>query len=276
MPELPEVEVSRMGITPHLHGKTIKQIVIRQPRLRWMIPEVLNQLGGQPILNIKRRAKYLILQLEKGSIVIHLGMSGSLRVLDESYPAEKHDHVDLVLTDGTLLRYNDPRRFGAWLWQHKGEQHDVFRNLGPEPLDGVFDCDYMVEKATGKKVAVKKFIMDNKIVVGVGNIYANESLFSAKIHPLMAAGKLTRSEWAVIVKQIKQVLATAIEQGGTTLKDFNQADGKPGYFAQELQVYGKAGEPCPICSNKIEQLQIGQRNSYFCVHCQPEKCQPEK
>ncbi len=271
MPELPEVEVSRMGITPHLHNKTIKQIVIRQPKLRWMIPEALNQLSGQPILNIKRRAKYLILQLKKGSIIIHLGMSGSLRILDESHPATKHDHVDLILKDGTLLRYNDPRRFGAWLWQPKGDEHEVLKNLGPEPLDDMFDCDYMVEKAKGKKVAVKKFIMDNKIVVGVGNIYANESLFLAKIHPLTATGKLTRSDWTAIVKQVKQVLATAIKQGGTTLKDFNQVDGKPGYFAQELRVYGKAGEPCPVCSNQIEPLQIGQRNSYFCRHCQPEK-----
>ncbi len=269
MPELPEVEVSRMGITPHLYGKTIKQVVIRQPKLRWMIPEELSQLSGQSIVNIERRAKYLMLQLEKGSIIIHLGMSGSLRVLDESHLPEKHDHVDLILTNGTLLRYNDPRRFGAWLWQQKGSEHEVFKNLGPEPLDEAFNCDYIFEKAQRKKVSVKKFIMDNKVVVGVGNIYANESLFAANIHPLTAAGKLTRSDWVVVVKQIKQILTTAIEKGGTTLKDFNQADGKPGYFAQELCVYGKAGDPCPVCRNQIEQLQIGQRNSYFCGHCQP-------
>ncbi|WP_413285401.1 bifunctional DNA-formamidopyrimidine glycosylase/DNA-(apurinic or apyrimidinic site) lyase [Vibrio sp. MA40-2] len=271
MPELPEVEVSRMGITPHLSGKTIKHIVIRQPKLRWMIPEELSQLSGQVILTIRRRAKYLLLKTEKGSIIVHLGMSGSLRVLKENHPVKKHDHVDLVLTDGTLLRYNDPRRFGAWLWQDRDQEHTLFKNLGPEPLEEDFHADYIVQKADKKRVAIKQFIMDNKTVVGVGNIYANEALFLAKIHPLTPAGTLQLEQWQELVQQIKQVLATAIEQGGTTLKDFNQADGKPGYFAQELRVYGKANEGCPICGERIHQLKIGQRNSYFCLTCQPEQ-----
>ncbi|MDB1122460.1 bifunctional DNA-formamidopyrimidine glycosylase/DNA-(apurinic or apyrimidinic site) lyase [Vibrio algarum] len=268
MPELPEVEVSRMGITPHLSGKTIKKIIIRQPKLRWMIPEELSQLSGQVILSIQRRAKYLLLKTEKGSIIVHLGMSGSLRVLHEGHEPSKHDHVDLLLTDGTILRYNDPRRFGAWLWQDKEQEHELFKHLGPEPLEESFNADYMLEKAQGKRVSMKQFIMDNKVVVGVGNIYANEALFLAKIHPETAAGKLKSSKWNKLVEVIKQVLATAIKQGGTTLKDFSQADGKPGYFAQELRVYGKAGEPCPICGESIQQLKIGQRNSYFCEKCQ--------
>ncbi|WP_375752225.1 bifunctional DNA-formamidopyrimidine glycosylase/DNA-(apurinic or apyrimidinic site) lyase [Vibrio sp. HN007] len=269
MPELPEVEVSRMGITPHLKDQTIKEIVIRQPQLRWMIPDELSQLSGKVILDIERRAKYLLIRLDTGSIIIHLGMSGSLRVLDESYASEKHDHVDLVLENGKLLRYNDPRRFGAWLWQEHDQLHELLDHLGPEPLEGCFTPEYMQEKAKNKRTVIKQFIMDNKVVVGVGNIYANESLFSSHIHPKTPSGKLTTKQWRVLVAEIKQVLATAINQGGTTLKDFSQADGKPGYFAQELLVYGKAGEPCPVCGAEIEQLKIGQRNSFICPDCQP-------
>lgn len=270
MPELPEVEVSRMGITPHLQGKTIKKLVVRQPQLRWRVPKILSQLSGQTILSISRRAKYLIIITEQGSILVHLGMSGSLRILDESYKPDKHDHVDLIMEDGTLLRYNDPRRFGAWLWQAKEHKHEVLSKLGPEPLESDFDADYMIKKAKGKRVAIKSFIMDNKVVVGVGNIYASESLFKAKIHPKTPSGALTLAQWQALVSEIKQVLTTAIAQGGTTLKDFNQADGKPGYFAQELSVYGKGGKACPKCGDTIEQLTIGQRNSYFCPSCQKE------
>ncbi|MDG3086908.1 bifunctional DNA-formamidopyrimidine glycosylase/DNA-(apurinic or apyrimidinic site) lyase [Vibrio hannami] len=269
MPELPEVEVSRMGITPHLKNQTIKEIRIRQPKLRWMIPVELSQLSGKVILDIERRAKYLLVRLDSGSIIIHLGMSGSLRVLDESVAADNHDHVDLVLDNGKLLRYNDPRRFGAWLWQGNDQLHELLGHLGPEPLEADFTPEYMLEKAKNKRSVIKQFIMDNKIVVGVGNIYANESLFSSRIHPKTPAGKLTPEQWKALVTEIKLILATAIKQGGTTLKDFNQADGKPGYFAQELQVYGKAGEPCPVCGTAIEQLKIGQRNSFICPDCQP-------
>ncbi|KWU02468.1 formamidopyrimidine-DNA glycosylase [Vibrio toranzoniae] len=268
MPELPEVEVSRMGISPHLVGETIKTMTFRTPKLRWDIPLELKQLEGEKILSISRRAKYLIIETKVGSAIVHLGMSGSLRVLDADFPAAKHDHVDLKLTNGKVLRYNDPRRFGAWLWSAPDEVHPVLLGSGPEPLTDDFNAEYITEKAEKRKVAVKQFIMDNKVVVGVGNIYANEALFSSRIHPLRPASKVTKEEWVLLTKEIKQVLATAIKQGGTTLKDFAQADGKPGYFAQELQVYGKAKEECPNCGEKLEEQKIGQRNTFFCSQCQ--------
>ncbi|NAZ95927.1 bifunctional DNA-formamidopyrimidine glycosylase/DNA-(apurinic or apyrimidinic site) lyase [Vibrio toranzoniae] len=268
MPELPEVEVSRMGISPHLVGETIKTMTFRTPKLRWDIPLELKQLEGEKILSISRRAKYLIIETKVGSAIVHLGMSGSLRVLDADFPAAKHDHVDLKLTNGKVLRYNDPRRFGAWLWSAPDDVHPVLLGSGPEPLTDDFNADYIAEKAEKRKVAVKQFIMDNKVVVGVGNIYANEALFSSRIHPLRPASKVTKEEWVLLTKEIKQVLATAIKQGGTTLKDFAQADGKPGYFAQELQVYGKAKEECPNCGEKLEEQKIGQRNTFFCSQCQ--------
>ncbi|ANU37753.1 bifunctional DNA-formamidopyrimidine glycosylase/DNA-(apurinic or apyrimidinic site) lyase [Vibrio scophthalmi] len=267
MPELPEVEVSRMGISPHLVGETIRSLTFRTPKLRWDIPVELKQLEGQVIRDIRRRAKYLIIETDAGCAIVHLGMSGSLRVLDAEFPPSKHDHVDLLLTNGKLLRYNDPRRFGAWLFSQDGE-HVMLGHMGPEPLTDEFNAEYMLQKALNKRVAVKQFIMDNKVVVGVGNIYASESLFSAKVHPTRTAGSLTLAEWDSLVAEIKQVLTTSIKQGGTTLKDFAQADGKPGYFAQELQVYGKAGEPCPNCGEEIEALKIGQRNTFFCSYCQ--------
>ncbi|MEZ8825318.1 bifunctional DNA-formamidopyrimidine glycosylase/DNA-(apurinic or apyrimidinic site) lyase [Vibrio amylolyticus] len=268
MPELPEVEVSRMGITPHLVGQTIQSFTFRTPKLRWDIPQELKQMEGEVIRSISRRAKYLIIETDVGSALVHLGMSGSLRVLDADFEPSKHDHVDLKLTNGKVLRYNDPRRFGCWLWVNKGESHKVLENIGPEPLMDEFNVDTMFERAKGKRVTVKQFIMDNKNVVGVGNIYACESLFSAKIHPTRQVGKVLKREWGVLVPEIKQVLAKAIEQGGTTLKDFAQADGKPGYFAQELQVYGRAGKKCPTCHSLIEELKIGQRNTFFCSNCQ--------
>ncbi|WP_070968110.1 bifunctional DNA-formamidopyrimidine glycosylase/DNA-(apurinic or apyrimidinic site) lyase [Vibrio sonorensis] len=268
MPELPEVEVSRMGISPHLNGEVIRTFVFRTPKLRWPIPEALKALEGQRILSVSRRAKYLLIETSVGTAIIHLGMSGSLRVLDAQLPADKHDHVDMILNNGKVLRYNDPRRFGAWLWCEPGQEHKALSNLGPEPLTLAFEPNYILDKAKSKRVAVKSFIMDNKIVVGVGNIYANESLFSSGILPTRAAGSLSVLEWQRLVTEIKRVLEVAIKQGGTTLKDFAQADGKPGYFAQELQVYGKAGEPCPICGHLIEEQKIGQRNTFFCSECQ--------
>ncbi|WGW00485.1 bifunctional DNA-formamidopyrimidine glycosylase/DNA-(apurinic or apyrimidinic site) lyase [Vibrio sp. YMD68] len=268
MPELPEVEVSRMGISPHLIGQTIHSLTFRTPKLRWDIPQELKKMEGEVIRAISRRAKYLIIETDIGSAIVHLGMSGSLRVLDADFEAAKHDHVDLKLTNGKVLRYNDPRRFGCWLWIEKGESHSVLVNIGPEPLTDEFNAAYMFDKAKGKRVTVKQFIMDNKNVVGVGNIYACESLFSSKLHPTRQAGKILKREWGVLVPEIKQVLSKAIEQGGTTLKDFAQADGKPGYFAQELQVYGRAGKKCPICSTLVEEQKIGQRNTFFCGVCQ--------
>ncbi|WP_072670293.1 bifunctional DNA-formamidopyrimidine glycosylase/DNA-(apurinic or apyrimidinic site) lyase [Vibrio injensis] len=268
MPELPEVEVSRLGISPHLVGQTIAAVTWRCEKLRWPIPHQLIQLEGQKIVAISRRAKYLFIETKAGSAIIHLGMSGALRVLDADFPAGKHDHVDLVLANGKLLRYHDPRRFGAWLYIASGERHPLLEHMGPEPLTDAFNAETIAKRAHNKRLAIKAFIMDNKNVVGVGNIYANESLFKAKIHPLRPAHSLSNLEWQCLVSEIKAVLATAIEQGGTTLKDFSQADGKPGYFAQELQVYGKGGKPCPICAESITEQKIAQRNTFFCDACQ--------
>ncbi|NUY55336.1 MULTISPECIES: bifunctional DNA-formamidopyrimidine glycosylase/DNA-(apurinic or apyrimidinic site) lyase [unclassified Salinivibrio] len=269
MPELPEVEVSRLGIIPYVEGQTVTDITIRQPKLRWPIPDALQQLKGQVIRRVTRRAKYLLLETDVGAAIIHLGMSGSLRVLPTSLAPEKHDHVDVTLSNGRLLRYHDPRRFGAWLWQDGETPHTVLGKLGPEPLTDAFDPDYLLAKATGKKMAMKSFIMDNAVVVGVGNIYANESLFCAGIHPKRPAGSLTATEAACLVNEIKTVLAAAITQGGTTLKDFTQVDGKAGYFAQALRVYGKSGQPCPACDVVLERIVIGQRATVFCPQCQP-------
>ncbi|OOF18716.1 DNA-formamidopyrimidine glycosylase [Salinivibrio sp. PR932] len=269
MPELPEVEVSRMGITPYVEGQTVTQIIVRQPQLRWLVPDELQLLQGQVIRRITRRAKYLLLECDLGAALVHLGMSGSLRVLPASLAPEKHDHVDVILSNNMMIRYHDPRRFGAWLWQAQDTMHQVLSKLGPEPLSDAFNADYLLTRAKGKKLAMKSFIMDNAVVVGVGNIYANESLFCAGIHPKRPAGSLTHSEAACLVDEIKTVLAAAIAQGGTTLKDFTNADGKAGYFAQELRVYGKAGEPCPQCETVLERVVIGQRATVFCPHCQP-------
>lgn len=268
MPELPEVEVSRLGISPHLVGQTIAAVTWRCEKLRWPIPHQLIQLEGQKIAAISRRAKYLFIETKAGSAIIHLGMSGALRVLDADFPPGKHDHVDLVLANGKLLRYHDPRRFGAWLYIAPGESHPLLEHMGPEPLTDAFNAETIAKRANNKRLAIKAFIMDNKNVVGVGNIYANESLFKAKIHPLRPAQSLSDIEWQCLVSEIKAVLATAIKQGGTTLKDFSQADGKPGYFAQELQVYGKGGKPCPICAEPIAEQKIAQRNTFFCDACQ--------
>ncbi|MBC7001873.1 bifunctional DNA-formamidopyrimidine glycosylase/DNA-(apurinic or apyrimidinic site) lyase [Photobacterium sp. BZF1] len=268
MPELPEVEVSRMGIAPHVTNQTVTKIIVRNPKLRWPVPEEISQIEGQVIRRVTRRAKYLMLETDAGYAIVHLGMSGSLRVLPSDIPPEKHDHVDLCLSSGEVLRYNDPRRFGAWLWQADQGEHPVLSKLGPEPLSEAFTAAYLQQKAKGKRTAVKQFIMDNHVVVGVGNIYANESLFAAGIHPKREAGKISAQRLALLVDEIKSVLAFAIEQGGTTLKDFKNADGKPGYFAQELQVYGKGGEPCPRCDKPLSEAKIGQRATVYCSDCQ--------
>ncbi|AOV98382.1 DNA-formamidopyrimidine glycosylase [Edwardsiella hoshinae] len=268
MPELPEVETSRRGIAPHLVGHVIDRLLVRQPRLRWPVPEALMLLHGCPILSVQRRAKYLLLELTEGWIVIHLGMSGSVRILPASTPAQKHDHIDLLLTDGMMLRYTDPRRFGAWLWYEDLSTASVLVPLGPEPLSDAFNTEYLLERARGRRTAVKPWLMDNKLVVGVGNIYASESLFSAQIHPDRLAGSLSAEESTRLVQAIKAVLQRSIDQGGTTLRDFLQADGKPGYFAQQLQVYGRAGEACLTCGSTIKSGKHGQRTTYYCPHCQ--------
>jgi len=268
MPELPEVETSRRGIEPHLVGATILHAVVRNGRLRWPVSDEIHALSDKPVLSIQRRAKYLLLELADGWIIIHLGMSGSLRILPEEQPPEKHDHVDLVMDNGKILRYTDPRRFGAWLWTPSLAQSSVLAHLGPEPLTDAFNADYLQQKSARKKIAIKPWLMDNKLVVGVGNIYASESLFAAGIHPDRLANSLSKAEYQRLVQAIKTVLARSIEQGGTTLKDFLQSDGKPGYFAQELQVYGREGETCRRCGMAISASKHGQRSTYYCRGCQ--------
>ena len=208
-----------------------------------------------------------MIETDVGCALVHLGMSGSLRILEGELAAGKHDHVDLKIASGKVLRYNDPRRFGAWLWTEE-KTHPLLEHLGPEPLTTAFDADYIASKACNRRLPVKSFIMDNKVVVGVGNIYANEALFNARILPTRAANNLDKTEWLRLVEEIKLVLSQAIQRGGTTLKDFAQTDGKPGYFAQQLQVYGRAGQACSVCGEEISEQKIGQRNTFFCRHCQ--------
>lgn len=268
MPELPEVETTKNGISPYLEGFIIEKIVVRQPKLRWMVSEELKQITQQKVTGLSRRAKYLIIHTEQGYIIGHLGMSGSLRIVSPQDTVDKHDHLDIVVNNGKILRYNDPRRFGAWLWTDNLEEFHLFLKLGPEPLSEEFNADYLWKKSRKKQTALKTFLMDNAVVVGVGNIYANETLFLCGLHPEKAAGSLTKAQCSQLVEQVKQVLTTAIQQGGTTLKDFLQPDGRPGYFSQKLLVYGNKDKPCPKCGTKVESLMIGQRNSFYCPKCQ--------
>lgn len=275
MPELPEVETTRRGIEPHINQQKISKMVIRQHKLRWPIPEHLPQtLKGLIVLATKRRAKYLLIELGKhnkltGTLIIHLGMSGSLRVLSQPYPEPaKHEHFDLAFSNKHMLRFTDPRKFGACLWMPANESLTMLDNLGPEPLDDIFTSDYLFQKSRKRTAAIKTFIMDQKIVVGVGNIYASECLFLSGINPKKAAGKITKAQYQKLVSAIKEVLTKAIADGGTTLKDFVGGDGKPGYFAQQLRVYGRNDQPCINCENKIKQITQGQRSTYFCARCQ--------
>ncbi|WP_434341214.1 bifunctional DNA-formamidopyrimidine glycosylase/DNA-(apurinic or apyrimidinic site) lyase [Motilimonas cestriensis] len=269
MPELPEVEVSRQGIAPFLTGATIKQVIVREPRMRWPVPDSIQEACAQVIERVERRAKYILLRTQVGSIILHLGMSGNLRVLPVGSEVQKHDHIDIVLNSGQLLRLHDPRRFGACLWvKGEPELHPLLAKLGPEPLTADFSDETLFERSRGRKTAVKQFIMDNANVVGVGNIYANESLFRSGIHPKRAAGNISKARYQILTEHIKTVLAEAITQGGTTLKDFTKADGKPGYFVQQLAVYGRAGLPCTHCGNTLQEIRLGQRSTVFCTQCQ--------
>lgn len=277
MPELPEVETTKSGIAPHIKGKVVSKLVVRQPKLRWPIPdELASLLKNQIVLDVRRRAKYLLVDVGsektkklKGTVIIHLGMSGSLRVMEGKVPAaEKHEHFDLVFKSGPTLRFTDPRRFGACMWQAAGEDSNLLDHLGPEPLSAEFTDGYLFNKSRKRTSAVKTFIMDQKIVVGVGNIYASESLFLSGISPKKAAGKVSKAKYALLTNAIKHVLAKAIADGGTTLKDFVGSDGKPGYFAQQLRVYGRSGEPCITCDTPIKQITQGQRSTFYCPNCQ--------
>ena len=268
MPELPEVETTLRGIRPHLQGRTLKKVVVRESRLRWPVSESLYSLRDSQVLGVRRRAKYLLIDLDVGQLLIHLGMSGTLRVVDQDLPVRKHDHVDLLLDNGKMLRFNDPRRFGTVLLETGAEGHALLAALGPEPLGESFDGQWLFERSRGRKVAVKNFIMDNATVVGVGNIYAQESLFLAGIHPSRAAGRISRARYERLADAIRQVLSQAIAAGGTTLRDFTRADGQPGYFAQSLSVYGRAGQPCMACGATLKAERHGQRSTVYCGRCQ--------
>lgn len=268
MPELPEVETTKQGIAPFIMGQIIERVVVRQGKLRWEVPEHLKNLTHTKVVNLTRRAKYLLIHTECGDIVGHLGMSGSLKMVESDTPIEKHDHLDFILNNGKILRYHDPRRFGAWLWAEKGETLPILQKLGVEPLSDEFNADYLFRHTRNKKMPIKNALMHNPLVVGIGNIYANESLFLCGIHPALPAQKLSFAQCERLTATIKNVLEKAILQGGTTLKDFKQPDGKLGYFAQQLFIYGKKGKPCPHCFATIESIIIGQRNSFFCPQCQ--------
>ncbi len=270
MPELPEVETTRRGIKPHIHGQAIKKLIVRQPSLRWPVPDNLPRLiKGKVIEAVERRAKYILLKFSNGTAILHLGMSGSLRIIEADEPPMAHDHVDIVLDSGQALRFTDPRRFGCLLWQGaKEDTHKLLASLGPEPLSDQFDGERLFRLSRGRKSAVKTFIMDNKNVVGVGNIYANEALFAAGIRPDRAAGKISRQRYLVLAEEIKAVLAKAIEQGGTTLRDFVGGDGKPGYFKQQLKVYGRGEELCIVCNGELTEIRLGQRSTVYCRRCQ--------
>lgn len=269
MPELPEVETTRRGLAPHLTGRLVQRVLLRRPDLRWPIPaEVPGLLPGQRIDAVHRRAKYLLLGTDAGSALLHLGMSGSLRLVPATTPVRAHDHVDLVLDDRNVLRFNDPRRFGCLLWQSPGQTHPLLQHLGPEPLGDDFDGAWLWRLSGGRRAPVKAFLMDQRVVVGVGNIYAAEALFMAGIAPMRPAGRISRTRYEALAAAVKTVLLAAIERGGTTLRDFLAPDGAPGYFEQELSTYGRGGDPCTRCGRPLRQGRIGQRSTVWCPRCQ--------
>jgi formamidopyrimidine-DNA glycosylase len=267
VPELPEVETTRRGLEPHVTGAVIRDVVIRNRNLRWPIPDLPVQ--GRTIKSLTRRAKYLLMDCGNGTLILHLGMSGSLRILPHDAPIKLHDHFDLILGNGKLMRLRDPRRFGAVLW-HEGDinAHPLLAALGPEPLQENFDARYLYQTTRGRKISIKQAIMDNHIVVGVGNIYANESLFRSGIKPRLQAGKLSMPRCEKLVAEIRATLSESIEKGGSTLRDFVNTAGLPGYFQQNYWVYGRAGEPCRKCGAPIKQIKQGQRSSFYCGSCQ--------
>jgi len=270
MPELPEVEATRLGISPHVEKQTVNAVIIRNGKLRWPVPaSIKQQLKNQSLLSVSRRGKYLLFEFKHGTLLIHLGMSGSLQVVNPKTALRKHDHVDIVFKNNQCLRYHDPRRFGSILWTNKPIlEHKLLKDLGPEPLDKIFNAQHLWDRSRKRRVTIKQFIMDSHNVVGVGNIYASESLFRAGIHPRRAAGKVSKEQYKLLVKAIKAVIKAAIKQGGTTLKDFTGGDGKPGYFQQRLNVYGRKGEPCRKCGKVISHCVMGQRATYYCTACQ--------
>lgn len=272
MPELPEVETIRCGLIPHLEHAVIQNVIIRHSHLRWPIPSNLNTiLSHQKITKLSRRGKYLLIHVATGTLIIHLGMSGSLRVLSGNPAPTRHDHLDIILSTQKIVRYNDPRRFGAVLWTEDNPyNHPLITSIGIEPLDPCFTGQYLQQQVLNRHVPIKSFIMNSKVVAGIGNIYATEALFLAKIHPKTQAGVLNQAQCNQLVSAIKKTLSLAIAAGGTTLKDFVNSEGQPGYFSQKLYVYGRSRLPCLVCGTSLQSMQLGQRNTVFCAHCQPE------
>ncbi len=270
MPELPEVECTRRGIAPLLTGQTVAAFVARNRRLRWPVPAALKtELPGQKIHEVARRAKYLLLRLDRGWLILHLGMSGSLRVLPAATPPQKFDHVDLVLTNGACLRLRDPRRFGALLWTRADPaRHRLLRHLGPEPFSPQCTGDYLRHAARGRTCAVRDFLLNGRILAGIGNIYANEALFETGIDPRRPAGGLSLARYRRLAQAVRATLNRALRAGGTTLRDFQRADGRPGHFQLALAVYGREGKPCRRCRWPIRAVKLGQRRAFFCPHCQ--------
>lgn len=269
MPELPEVETTRRGIAPFCEGQTVARVTVRNPSLRWPVPsDLAGRLEGQVINSVDRRAKYLFLNLDHGTVIVHLGMSGSLRIITDDTPPLTHDHIDLALQSGVILRFNDPRRFGCWLWADSAGEHPLITHLGPEPLVPEFNGAHLFRLSRGKHTPVKSFIMDNHVVVGVGNIYANEALFKAGIHPKRKAGRISLDRYHRLAEAIRETLSAAILMGGTTLRDFVNSDGKPGYFAQSLLVYGRSGEPCRECGRPLKDIRMNNRATVYCPGCQ--------
>ncbi|MBT5222514.1 MAG: bifunctional DNA-formamidopyrimidine glycosylase/DNA-(apurinic or apyrimidinic site) lyase [Gammaproteobacteria bacterium] len=270
MPELPEVETTLRGISPHIKNQTVHQVIIRQPKLRWLIPAELPQLiEQQTLLNLSRRAKYLLLHFANGTLLIHLGMSGSLRVITDNTPAAKHDHFDIVFAHNKRIRLTDPRRFGAVLWLGKNpESHSLISKLGPEPLSSEITANHLYQKSRAKKVSIKQFLMDQSVITGVGNIYCTEALHTAGISPIRAAGNISLKRYQKLLVTTQKILTLAIEQGGTTLRDFVGGDGKPGYFKQELSAYGRAGLPCKNCQRTLVEIKQAQRTTVYCTRCQ--------
>ena len=269
MPELPEVETTCRGIRPHLAGRRITRVDIRETRLRWPVAPEIGGLAGQRVDSVGRRAKYILLEFSTGTAIVHLGMSGSLRLCGPESAWRRHDHLALALDSGLELRFHDPRRFGCWLWTGgSAPQHALLRGLGPEPLGGAFDGGHLAAACSGRKASIKQTIMDASVVVGVGNIYACEALHAAGIDPRRAAGRVGRARLDRLADSIREVLARSIEQGGTTLRDFLREDGSPGYFRQQLQVYGRTGQPCRACATPVRRVLQGQRSTFFCPRCQ--------
>ncbi len=272
MPELPEVETTLRGIEPFTLGKIIRKVDVRTPKLRWPVQKNLTQkLRDKEVLSLTRRAKYILLGFDNGSLIIHLGMTGSIKVMAVGIPPKKHEHIDVCFTDEICLRYTDPRKFGAFIWTSKQDplnEHQLLRGLGPEPLSPQFNGDYLWHSCHNRTTSIKTHLMNQKTVVGVGNIYASEALFKAGIHPERRASRISHERLNKLVKTTKQTLRAAIKKGGTTLKDFSSPDGSSGYFSIKLNVYGKEGKPCPKCRKPIMAKVIGQRNSFYCSNCQ--------